>query len=182
MKKKILMSLAIVAAMCLSVSAITVYNHTFDEPSRTTPPANAAIPNGTITQGWWYVVAGGWVTNGGLGMTYSPGKANSMAAYIGWMGAGNNDIRQDIPGATNGDPDTPYSTTPFTPGTTYTITYSYKGQYGNSVISNRCFIRNRDAGMGTWNAYILDETIDPIANGSQFLSVSYDFTAISRTN
>ncbi len=100
MKKKILMSLALMAVMCFSVSAINIYNHTFDEPSRTTPPLNAAVDANVVTGGWWYLSAGGWVTNCGLAMGYSPGKANSMAAYVGWLTPANNDIRQDIPGPT----------------------------------------------------------------------------------
>ena len=186
MKNKIFITAALIAAMSLSVSAIDVYNHSFETPF---PPTNGfptfgTFPPHTVTQGWWYVDTAGLSITNGL-FTVSPVDGFGQVAYVGWLTAANNDIRQDIPGPTyNGDGNTApgYSTTEFTSGTTYTITYSYKGQYGNSVISNRCFIRNRDAGMGTWNAYILDETIDPIANGSQFLSVSYDFTAISRTN
>ena len=185
MKKKILMCLALMAAICFTVSAIDVYNNSFNEVPR---PAtgNGAIPANTVTGGWWYVSAGGWAAAGGLGLGYAPGLDDSRTAYVGWLTAGNDDIRQDIPGPTiagTGATCAEYSTEEFVSGTTYTITYSYKRQMGGAaVVSNQCFVKNRDQGMGTYNATLVDFTTDPIANPAQFLSISADFTAISRTN
>ncbi len=129
--------------------------------------------------------AGLSITNGLF--TVSPVDGFGQVAYVGWLTAGNNDIRQDIPGptinqATNSSPE--YSTTEFTSGTVYTITWSYKAQYENHAVavSNNVFIRNRDKGQGEYNAYILNTNVGPITNGFWFYSQSADFTAIGKTN
>ena len=187
MKNKIFISAVLIAALCLSVSAIDVYNHSFTEPMHpTTWPTFGTFPAQTVTGGWWYVDTAGLTTNGPL-MLGSPVDFFGQAGYVGWLTAANNDIRQDIPGPTyNGDGNTApgYSTTEFTSGTTYTITWSYKAQTENSLVavSNNVFIRNRDTGMGEYNAYILDTNVGPITNGFWFYSENADFTAISRTN
>jgi len=188
MKNKIILTAALIAAMCFSVSAIDVYNHSFETPF---PPTNGfptfgVFPDHTVTQGWWYVsVAGLSITNGLF--TVSPVNGFGQVAYVGWLTPANNDIRQDIPGPTiagNGNTAPGYSTTEFTSGTTYTITWSYKAQYeGLAVaVSNNVFIRNRDSGQGEYNAYVLDTNVGPISNGFWFNSASADFTAIGRTN
>ena len=186
MKIKIVLSAALIVAICFSVSAIDVYNHSFDEPF---PPTNSAFstfgtfPPQTVTQGWWYVDTAGLSITNGL-FTVSPVDGYGQAAYVGWLNAGNNDIRQDIPGPTvagNTNSCAEYSTTEFTSGTVYTITWSYKAQYENHsvAVSNNVFIRHLD---GNTNPYILDTNVGPISNGFWFYSQSADFTAIGRTN
>ncbi len=188
MKNKIFICVALIAAMSLSVSAIDVYNHSFDSPF---PPTNnfptfGTFPPQTVTQGWWYVDTAGLSITNGL-FTVSPVDGFGQVAYVGWLTAANNDIRQDIPGPTyNGDGNTApgYSTTEFTSGTTYTISWSYKAQYENGAVavSNNVFMRNRDSGQGEYNAYILDTNVGPITNGFWFYSQNADFTSIGRTN
>ncbi len=185
MKKKIFMSMVIVVAMCFSVSAIDVYNNSFNAIGRPTT-GNGAIVANTVTGGWWYVSAGGWAAAGGLGLGFTPGLDDSRAAYVGWLTVGNDDIRQDIPGPTiagTGATCPNYSTENFVSGTTYTITYSYKGQGANAgIVSNQCFVKSRDKGMGAYNITLVDFSTEPIANAAQFKSISADFTAVGRTN
>ena len=188
MKNKLLLSAALIAAICFSVSAIDVYNHSFDAPAL---PAGAfttfgTFPAQTVTQGWWYVDTAGLSTNGGL-HTISPVDGFGQVAYVGWLTPAFNDIRQDIPGPTvagTGATCAEYSTTEFTSGTVYTITWSYKAQYENSpvAVSNSVFARNRDKGQGEYNVYVLDYSVGPISNGTYFYSVSTDFTAVGKTN
>ena len=189
MKNKILITAALITAMSLSVFAIDVYNHSFDEPF---PPTNSTFstfgvfPPHTVTQGWWYVNTAGLSITNGL-FTVSPVDGFGQVAYVGWMNAANNDIRQDIPGPTIAivtNTCAEYSTTPFASGTVYTISWSYKAQYENSLVavSNNVFIRNRDSGQGEYNAYILDTNVGPISNGFWFYSQNADFTAVGRTN
>ena len=183
--KKIFMSMAIVAAICFSVSAIDVYNHSFKTPAH--PGASFLnFPSQTVTGGWWYVNQAGLTTNGaGSLMSGAPVDFDGQAGYIGWINLGNTDIRQDIPGPTiagNGNTCAEYSTTEFTSGTTYTITYSYKSHVAANTVSNRLMIKNRDTGMGTFNETILDDYTDLLDFNVWFRSKSADFTAISRKN
>ena len=178
MKKKILVCLVIAATMSLSVSAIDVYNNRFSMPKHT-----GTFPDHTVTGGWEYLGAAGITTNGDL-MATPPAVEEGQAGYVGWLTAGVDLFRQLIPGPTAGDPDTGYSTTEFTSGTVYTVTWSYKAQYDSSAVkvTNQVMIKNKDAGMGAYNSTLLDDTEGPIQNGYMFMSKSADFTAVSRTN
>ena len=187
MKKKILMSLALVAAMCFSVSAIDVYNNRFSEPTQAgTWGAHGAISG--VTQGWWFVGACSLSTNMNAGLPNGtfrgcPVTYYGQAAGVGWNGAGWEDIRQDIPGPTYdgaGNTAPGYSTTEFTPGTTYTVTFSYL-KNPDVPCEYQFFVKNRDAGMGVWNDTLVHVT-QTVAYSWWFTSTNIDFTAVSRTN
>ncbi len=188
MKKKILMTLALVAAMCFSVSAIDVYNHDFSKTVQAgTWGAHGAAAG--VTGGWWYVGSCSLSTNMNAGLPNGtfrgcPVTYYGQAAGVGWNAAGINcDLRQDIPGPTQGDP-TPaaghYSTTEFTSGTTYTVTYSYL-KTPNVACNYQFFVVNKDSGMGVLNYRPVDITV-PTEFSWWFNSTNVDFVSISRTN
>ena len=187
MKNKIILSAVLIAAICISTFAIDVYNHSFTTPNHpTTHTYYGQFPTHTVTGGWWYVNEAGLTTNGASSLMYgSPVDYDGQSAYIGWISLANTDIRQDIPGPTisgTGTTCAEYSTTEFTSGTVYTITWSYKSHTAASTVSNTVQIKNRDTGMGAYNAVLLDVTTDLLDFNWWFRSRSEDFTAISRTN
>ena len=188
MKKKILLSLALVAVMCFSVSAVNtieVYNNRFMTPTQAGTWGNHGAALGAL-DGWVFTGNCSLSTNIGAGgvaggtFRYCPISYYGQAAGAGWGGG---DITQQIPGPTirAGYTTVNYSTTEFVSGTTYTVTYSYLKDPNVAGAQYEFFVVNKDEGMGVLNYRPVDITHAPRYSWC-FMSTNIDFTSVSRTN